>query len=89
MAKKPERRPEGQSGEMSVREAGRKGGERTAETHGPEFYSEIGQKGGEKGGEVTKQKYGPEFYSEIGHKGGQKVKELIERGRKKGGPSSP
>lgn len=84
MAKKSGRQgPRG--GEMSVREAGRKGGEKTAETHGPEFYSEIGQKGGEKGGEVTKQRYGPEFYSEIGHKGGQKVKELIERGRQESG----
>ncbi len=89
MAKKKAPRPEHVAGEMSVREAGRKGGERTAETHGPEFYSEIGQKGGEKGGEVTKQRYGPEFYSEIGHKGGQKVKELIERGRKEGGETQP
>ncbi len=37
-------------GEMTVEEAGRKGGERTSETHGREFYSEIGKKGGEKGG---------------------------------------
>jgi general stress protein YciG len=89
MAKKPEPRPKREGGEMSVREAGRKGGEKTSETHGPEFYSEIGHKGGEKGGEVTKQRYGPEFYSEIGHKGGQKVKELIERGRKEEGESQP
>jgi general stress protein YciG len=52
-------------GEMTVREAGRKGGEI----------------GGKKGGETTKRKYGHEFYEEIGHKGGQKVKELIEKGK--------
>jgi len=35
-------------GKMTVEEAGRKGGERTSETHGREFYSDIGQKGGQK-----------------------------------------
>ena len=50
---------------MTVREAGHKGGEKTAETHGHEFYEEIGHKGGEAGG----------------HKGGQRVKELIEKGK--------
>jgi hypothetical protein len=39
------------TGSMSVQEAGQKGGERTASTHGHEFYSEIGQKGGEIGGQ--------------------------------------
>ncbi len=41
-------------GEMTVSEAGRLGGEKTAETHGREFYEEIGQKGGEKGGQRVK-----------------------------------
>jgi len=41
-------------GEMTVAEAGRLGGEKTAETHGREFYEEIGQKGGEKGGQRVK-----------------------------------
>ncbi|WP_048198989.1 KGG domain-containing protein [Methanocella arvoryzae] len=50
---------------MTVREAGHKGGEKTAKTHGHEFYEEIGHKGGEAGG----------------HKGGQRVKELIEKGK--------
>ncbi|NUS38586.1 MAG: Em GEA1 (EM1) [Lysobacter sp.] len=36
---------------MSVREAGHKGGEATAATHGRAFYEEIGHKGGEKGGQ--------------------------------------
>ena len=35
-------------GDMTVSEAGRRGGEKTAETHGHEFYEEIGHKGGQK-----------------------------------------
>ncbi len=35
-------------GSMTVAEAGRRGGERTSETHGREFYEEIGHKGGQK-----------------------------------------
>ena len=35
-------------GKMTVAEAGRMGGEKTSETHGSEFYSEIGSKGGQK-----------------------------------------
>jgi len=76
-------------GDMTVSEAGRRGGEKTAETNGHEFYEEIGHKGGEiggqKGGEVTKERHGHEFYEEIGHKGGQKVKELIEEGKRSEG----
>ena len=68
-------------GEMTVREAGRKGGETTSERYGREFYEEIGQKGGEKGGEVRKQQLGHEGYEELGHKGGQRVRELIEKGK--------
>jgi len=59
-------REEGKKGKMTVAEAGRKGGEKTAATHGREFYEEIGRKGGEK---VSAER-GPEFYSEIGSKGG-------------------
>lgn len=40
--------PKENKGKMTVAEAGRKGGRTTADTHGPEFYSQIGQKGGEK-----------------------------------------
>ncbi len=72
-------------GDMTVSEAGRRGGEKTAETHGHEFYEEIGRMGGQKGGETTSERYGHEFYEEIGHKGGQKVKELIEEGKKSEG----
>ena len=65
---------ENRKGKMTVAEAGRKGGEKTAQTHGREFYEEIGRKGGEK----VSQERGPEFYSAIGSKGGQKVRKLIE-----------
>jgi uncharacterized protein len=34
-------------GGMSVRSAGRKGGEKTSERYGAQFYSEIGRKGGQ------------------------------------------
>ena len=52
-------------GKMSVEEAGRRGGQRTSETHGEEFYSEIGRKGGKVGGS----------------KGGQRVRKLIQEGK--------
>ena len=42
MARREER------GEMTVREAGRKGGETTKKTHGHDFYVQIGHKGGQK-----------------------------------------
>jgi general stress protein YciG len=31
---------------LTVAEAGRRGGNRTMQTHGPEFFAEIGRKGG-------------------------------------------
>ena len=52
-------------GRMTVAEAGRRGGLKTAETHGEEFYSEIGRKGGKIGGP----------------KGGQRVRNLIQAGK--------
>jgi uncharacterized protein len=52
-------------GKMTVAEAGRLGGEKTSQTHGSEFYSEIGRKGGKIGGP----------------KGGQRVKDLIREGK--------
>ncbi|MGA2680437.1 MAG: KGG domain-containing protein [Candidatus Bathyarchaeia archaeon] len=55
-----------EKGKMTVEEAGRKGGLRTSETHGEEFYSEIGRKGGRIGGP----------------KGGQRVRKLIAAGKK-------
>lgn len=50
---------------MTVSEAGRKGGERTKQVRGPEFYHQIGQKGGRAGGQ----------------KGGHRVRELIDKGK--------
>src|SRR3984957_7715103 len=88
--KKAEVNPDG---EMSVREAGKKGGDTVRNRYGSGFYEEIGRKGGQatrerhgagfyeaigqKGGKVVKEKYGADFYEQIGHKGGQKVKKLI------------
>lgn len=74
------------SHDMTVKEAGHKGGERTAETHGHTFYEEIGKKGGQK----TSETHGHDFYEEIGHKGGEiggpkgghKVRELIEEAKR-------
>lgn len=63
-------------GEMSVREAGKMGGNKVKQEYGPEFYSQIGKKGGET---VSKNR---EHMREIGHKGGQRVKQLIEEGKK-------
>ncbi len=54
-----------EKGKMTVAEAGRRGGLRTAETHGEDFYSEIGRKGGKIGG----------------LRGGLKVRKLIQEGK--------
>lgn len=84
--------------EMTVAEAGRRGGETVKEKYGREFYMEIGHKGGQatrsrygpdfygeigrKGGQTTAEKHGPEFYEKIGKKGGSRVRELVERGKR-------
>lgn len=83
--------------EMTVAEAGKRGGETVKAKYGKEFYTEIGHKGGQatrkkygpdfygeigrKGGQTTAEKHGPEFYEKIGKKGGNRVRELIERGK--------
>jgi general stress protein YciG len=59
--------------EMTVREAGRLGGEARKVKLGTEGYSKLGK----KGGEAVKQKYGPEFYQQIGKKGGEARKEEL------------
>ncbi|WNL44111.1 KGG domain-containing protein [Dyella sp. BiH032] len=64
-------------GDMSVREAGRLGGEARKEELGPEGYSKLGK----QGGEARKQELGPEGYSELGQKGGHRVRELIDKGK--------
>ncbi len=60
-------------GDMSVSEAGRKGGQATSATHDREFYQDIGHQGGEAGGK----------------KGGQRVRELIEEGKQAESESDP
>lgn len=57
---------------MTRAEAGRKGGLRTKERHGQDYFGRIGRLGGKKGGEATKQRYGVEFYRSIGRKGGSR-----------------
>ena len=54
------------SSEISVREAGRRGGIVTRERHGVEFYRQIGGKGGES----TKRLYS-HLFSELGKRGGR------------------
>ena len=66
---------ETRKGKMTVAEAGRKGGQKTAATHGREFYEGIGRKGGEK----VAEEHGSEFYRAIGRKGGE------NRNKKAGG----
>ncbi len=44
----------GGRGGATVREAGRKGGRRTLERRGPEFYSRIGRKGGKSSGDARR-----------------------------------
>ncbi len=50
---------EEKKGEMTVEEAGRKGGhkggEKVKEKYGPEFYSKIGHKGGQRVRELIKE----------------------------------
>jgi general stress protein YciG len=59
---------EASRGDITVQEAGRRGGAR----------------GGRKGGETTRDRYGHEFYEEIGRKGGTRVRDLIKAGKKAG-----
>ena len=73
--------------DVTVRQAGRKGGTHTATKHGPEFYREIGRRGGQarkkqlgaggyadlgrKGGEARKGQLGSEGYAQLGKRGGE------------------
>jgi general stress protein YciG len=78
------RTEETRKGKMTVAEAGRRGGEKTAATHGPEFYSEIGSKGGSKRAkqhEGSREAQGKTSLEEAGHRGGQRVRKLIEAGK--------
>lgn len=80
--------------ELTVREAGKLGGKRCKELHGPEHYTKMGAKGGnatkekygdqfyatigKKGGTANRDRQDPNFYQRIGKKGGDRVKELVE-----------
>jgi general stress protein YciG len=64
-------------GNMSVREAGRKGGTTTRARYGAEFFQEIGA----KGGKAVSERYSNEHFREIGRKGGRRVAELIARAK--------
>jgi len=68
-------------GDMSVREAGKRGGEKGGQTtkarYGTPFYRQIGR----KGGETVRAERGHEFYEEIGRKGGQRIRDLIAAGK--------
>lgn len=43
------------SGDMSVRQAGQRGGQATSQTHGRDFYEGIGRMGGHKGGQRVRE----------------------------------
>src|SRR5437879_1035812 len=74
-------------GDMTVRQAGQKGGTSTAGKHGASFYREIGKRGGQarkgqlgtegyaklgrKGGEARKTQLGSKGYADLGRKGGE------------------
>lgn len=64
-------------GNMSVREAGRKGGKTTRARYGAEFFQAIGA----KGGKAVSARYSNEHFREIGRKGGRRVAELIARAK--------
>lgn len=87
-----------EGGEMTVREAGRRGGDRRKQLLGSAGYSELGKKGGRatkerhgaafysaigrRGGMAVFNERGPEFFAEIGRKGGARVRELIAQGKR-------
>ena len=48
MAEDKKRSKKDVKGTMTVQEAGRRGGMKTAQTHGKDFYEEIGHKGGQR-----------------------------------------
>jgi general stress protein YciG len=48
MADTKNRSKRNEKGTMTVQEAGRKGGKKTAERHGRDFYEAIGHKGGQR-----------------------------------------
>lgn len=64
--RKSEKNQAESSGEITVREAGARGGRATLESQGVDFFKKIGKKGGQR----TKELYG-ELLSGFGRKGGR------------------
>jgi len=60
--------------EITVADAGRRGGRSTLEHHGAEFFREIGRKGGQR----TAQLYA-ELLSEFGKKGGRPRRPALDK----------
>jgi uncharacterized protein len=84
---------DGRERDMTVRQAGQRGGQATAGSRGRSFYREIGRRGGEirktqlgaegyrtlgrKGGEARKRNLGPRGYAELGRRGGEARKSQL------------
>ena len=58
---------------LSVSEAGRKGGSTVSKKYDHLHFQAIGRLGGHKGGEVVAKRYGHDHFEEIGRKGGETV----------------
>jgi general stress protein YciG len=75
---------EEKKGQMTVQEAGKRGGLKTSESHGEEFHSEIGSKGNSeraKQHEGSAEAEGKTSLEEAGHRSGQRVRKLIQEGK--------
>ncbi len=64
------------SQQMTVSEAGRKGGTTTSARHGRKFYEAIGRKGGQANAAAHPHGH----FEAIGRKGGRRMRELIDAG---------
>ena len=80
-------------GQLTVAEAGRRGGIATRDRRGVEFLREIAR----RGGEVTKKRYG-QLFSEFGKRGGRPRRPSLEdsgkglpekKGDERSAPESP
>lgn len=62
---------------MTAQEAGWRGGSKTAEPHGRDFYERMGK----KGGEVLSARYGRKHSEAMGRKGGGRMSELVAKAK--------
>ncbi|MHB1134255.1 MAG: hypothetical protein ACYC4L_17945 [Chloroflexota bacterium] len=62
---------------MTVGEAGRKGGRKTFERHGHDFYEGIGHKGGTANAATHDHAY----FVAIGHKGSERQREMVAKAK--------